>query len=227
MASIFGPVTSTTLRTEVRENLREAIVHGRLKPGDHLKENEISEQMSVSRSPVREAFRQLEQEGLIESIPNRGVFVKKYNANEIEEIFRLRAALENLAFEWVIIGNKLHDEDWAMLESLIEQQQEAIASHAFERLTDLDMGFHEYIVKKAGSTRLLKMWQSLRGQIQVLFYQRFRALETVPETVDVDHHVIIDALRVNDIDRLKQFNREINVRVARECIEVFEANGIG
>ena len=226
MRDLFKRAMPKTLRTEVGEMLRDAIVTGRLKPGDHLKENEISEQMGVSRSPVREAFRHLEQEGLIESIPNRGVFVKSFNAKEIEEIFTLRAALENLAFELVIQGDKLPGEDWEQLDKFILKQKTAMESKSFDELTRFDMDFHEYIVRKADSTRLLKMWRSLRGQILVLFYQRFRALDDVYETVQPDHHLILEALRSGDIIRLKDICREINARVAQDCIKVFKANGM-
>jgi DNA-binding GntR family transcriptional regulator len=66
------------LRAEVVDMLRDAIIDGRPKPGEHLKESYIADQMSVSRSPIREALRQLEQEGLIVSIPNRGCFVRRF-----------------------------------------------------------------------------------------------------------------------------------------------------
>jgi DNA-binding GntR family transcriptional regulator len=220
MGDLFNRAVSKTLRTEAREMLRDAIVTGRIKPGDHLKEGEISEQMGVSRSPVREAFRQLEQEGLIESVPNRGVFVKKFDAKEIEEIFTLRAVLENLAFELVISGELMNALDWAELETLLLKQQAAMEAQALDQLTILDMDFHEYVVTKAGSSRLLKMWQSLRGQIQVLFYQRFHNLESVYETVNHDHHKILDVLKAGDIESLKKFNRQINNRVAQDCIKV-------
>jgi DNA-binding GntR family transcriptional regulator len=220
MAPIFGKAVSKTLRTEVLEMLRDAIVSGKLEPGEHLKENEIAEQMSVSRSPVREAFRQLEQEGLIVSIPNQGCYVKSFSAKEIEEIFTLRATLENLACELVIQGEKLTPADYGHLETYVERQRDAIGAQAFDLLTRLDMDFHEFICRKSESERLLKMWQSLRGQIQVLFYQRFRALERVPETVDSDHEDILASLRNGDIQEIQLLNKEINARVARECIAV-------
>jgi DNA-binding FadR family transcriptional regulator len=64
------------------------------------------------------------------------------------------------------------------------------------------------------------MWQSLRAQIQVLFYQRFQTLDWVPDTVDVDHSAILDALRQGDAGRFSQINKEINARVAEECVQV-------
>jgi DNA-binding GntR family transcriptional regulator len=220
-AGLFSRATPRTLRTEVVDMLRDAIVRGQLLPGEHLKENEIAAQMSVSRSPVREAFRQLEQEGLIESFPNQGCYVKTFDAKEIEDIFTLRAVLENLAFEMVISNDLLQQSDWETLDHFIEQQRIAIEEQRFNQLTNLDMDFHEFFCEKSGSKHLLQMWRSLRSQIQILFYQRFRALEEVPQTVDSDHHDMLEILRAGDLDRIKQMNREVNARVAEDCIEVF------
>lgn len=225
MVQLLSKPTSKTLRTEVMMILHEAIVSGQLKPGDHLKESDLASQLSVSRSPVREALRQLEQDGLVVSVPNQGSYVKKYTHKEIDEIFTLRAALENLACELIIQGDKLSEEDWVRLDWFIEKQREAIDAQAFDELTELDMDFHEFICEKSESERLLTMWRSLRGQIQVLFYQRFRALEQVPQTVDVDHMAILDALRLADIEEITKLNKKINARVAQECIDIFAANG--
>ena len=220
MALLTSRPISKTLRTEVKEILHRAIVSGQLQPGDHLKETEIAEQLSVSRSPVREAFRQLEQDGLLTSYPNQGTFVKSYDAKEIEEIFTLRAVLENLAFELIIRDGKLKEADWARLDWYVEQQHKAIEAQSYHQLTELDMDFHEFFCRVSGSERLVAMWQSLRSQIQVLFYQRFKALELIPGTVDTDHAAILDALGQGNIDTLKKLNRRINARVARECIDV-------
>ena len=217
---MFNKATSRTLRTEVVDMIRDAIVSGRLKPGEHLKETVLAEQMSVSRSPVREALRQLEEEGLIVSIPNQGSFVKVFDEKDIKEIFTLRAALEDLACEIVLRDGKLQLADFRRFEAYIEQQREAIKAQDFDRLTKLDMAFHEFICKKSEFERLLKMWQSLSGQIQVLFYQRFQTFDEVPQTVDIDHSAILEALRHGDAERFSRINREVNARVAEECIQV-------
>jgi DNA-binding GntR family transcriptional regulator len=220
VAQLFNKATSRTLRTEVVDMIRDAIMTGKLKPGEHLKEAVLAKQMSVSRSPVREALCQLEQEGLIVSIPNQGRFVKMFDEKDIEEIFILRAALEDLACEIILKNGKLQPTDFQRLEVYIEQQREAIAARDFDQLTKLDMGFHEFICRRSESERLLKMWQSLRAQMQVFFYQRFQTLDWVPETVDTDHSAILEALRRGDLQRFSQISREINARVAEECMQV-------
>ena len=225
MNQVFDKAKSRTLRTEVVDMIRDAIVTGKLKPGEHLKETILAEQMSVSRSPVREALRQLEQEGLVVSIPNQGSFVKAFDEDDVREIFTLRTALEELACEIVLRNGNLSEDDLQLLEAYIEQQREAIESRDFDSLTELDMDFHEYICSRSGLKRLLKMWQSLRAQIQVLFYQRFHAFAEVPETVDTDHSEIIDALREGDADKFSEISREVNERVAEECVRMLRAIG--
>jgi DNA-binding GntR family transcriptional regulator len=219
-AQLFNKATSRTLRAEVVDMIRDAIITGKLKPGEHLKETVLAKQMSVSRSPVREALRQLEQEGLVVSIPNQGSFVKVFDEKDIEEIFTLRAALEDLACEIVLRDGNLQSADFQRLEAYIEQQREAIEARDFDQLTKLDMEFHEFICRKSESERLLKMWQSLRAQMHIFFYQRFQALDWVPETVDTDHSAILEALRQGSVEQFSQINKEINARVAEECVQV-------
>jgi len=215
---------SRTLRTEVVDILRDAIVSGQLRPGEHLKENTVAAQLAVSRSPVREAFRQLEQEGLIVSIANQGSFVISFDEVDIREIFTLRAMLEGLACEIVLKEGPLQPADLAQLDSYVERQRAAIRAGDYHLLTNLDMQFHEYICRKAGFERLLKMWQGLRAQIQILFFQRFEALVEGREAVETDHATIMEALRQGDLARFSLINREINDRVAQECIQVLCAS---
>lgn len=221
---LLASIKPRTLRSEVLSILRDAIVWGQLAPGQHLKENEIADQLDVSRSPVREAFRHLEQEGLITSIPNQGSFVREFDEHDIRDIFRLRTTLEVLACELIVERGGLTDADLTYLEALIGQQKAASESADFEELTQLDMDFHEFLCEKAGSERLLKMWRSLRTQILVLFYQRFRAYpDYVPATVESDHRAILDALLAANLERISQLHADINVRVADESVRALHA----
>jgi DNA-binding GntR family transcriptional regulator len=224
-AQLFDRIQPRTLRAEIVDVLRDAIVSGKLESSEHLKESVIAEQMSVSRIPVREAFQQLEQEGLIVSIPNQGSFVKVFDEKDIREIFTLRGALESLACELVLSNDLLQPEDLEHLEGYVDQQREAIDARDFDRLTKLDMDFHEFICRKSESERLLKTWRSLRAQIQVLFHQRFRTYDWIPETVETDHSAIMKALRQGDVQRVAQVHKEINARVAEECIQMTHAMG--
>jgi DNA-binding GntR family transcriptional regulator len=165
----------------------------------------------------------LEQEGLLVSIPNQGSYVREFSESDIREIFTIRAVLENLACEIIFKEEKLQPADLKHLEACIERQREAIKAEDFDKLTKLDMEFHEFLCAKSGFERLLKMWQGLRAQIQVLFYQRFQTLAEVPHTVDTDHSDILEALHQGDLERFSEINKEINARVAEECIQVIHS----
>lgn len=220
MAAVFGPVSPKTRRIEVSAILRDAIVTGRLRPGQHLKEIDISQQMKVSRSPVREAFRQLEQEGLLVSIPNQGCYVKEFSAQEIRELYVLRAALENLAFETILKDALLRPENIVDLEHIIAEQQRFIDGHDYAELAHMDMRFHEYLCELSGLSRLVEMWRSLRGQILMLFFQRFYQMDWVPATVIPHHRAILDGLRAGDFEALRRLNNGINEQVSQECIDL-------
>ncbi|MFB0546849.1 MAG: GntR family transcriptional regulator, partial [Anaerolineae bacterium] len=140
--AIFNKIEQSSLRHEVVDMIREAIISGKLEPGTHLAENALASQMSVSRAPIREALRQLEQEGLIVSIPNKGSFVKDFDEKDIDEVFTLRATLENLAME-LALGEGLQESDFDHLAQLINSQKEAVENEDFDRLTTLDVQFHE------------------------------------------------------------------------------------
>jgi len=218
---VFTPVKPTTLRETIVDTIRNAIINGQLKAGEHLKETVIAEQMSVSRSPIREAFRELEQEGLIKSTPNQGCYVRSFTENDIHEIFTLRATLEGLAGEILIKDQCLSPEDFQQLETYIAQQEQAIAARDLNRLTKLDMEFHWFLCARTGFTRLVKMWQGLSIQMQVLFNLRFQARpDFIPQTVHTDHIALINALRAGDVAEFTRFNKEINARVAQECVAV-------
>ncbi len=218
--AIFNKIEQISLRHEVVDMIREAIISGKLEPGTHLAENALASQMSVSRAPIREALRQLEQEGLIVSIPNKGSFVKDFDEKDIDEVFTLRATLENLAME-LALGEGLQESDFDHLAQLINSQKEAVENEDFDRLTTLDVQFHEFIVAKANHKRLFKMWYALHAQCRTLLNRRFRAFpDYVPETVVPDHTAIMNALLTGDMQRISELNREINARVAKECKEL-------
>lgn len=213
-----------TLRSEVVDILRDAIMTGQLAPGERLKETAVAAQLSVSRSPVREAFRQLEQEGLIISVPNQGSFVRTFDEHDVREIFALRTVLEDLACETVMNESRLGPRDLAHLEGLVDEQRLAIDAEDFDRLTKLDMEFHEYLCTRSGMQRLLSMWQDLRAQIQIFVRQRFEAMDYAPETVHTDHAAIMGALQSGDPAQFSKINKEINERVAEECILMLRAS---
>ena len=94
---ILNEINLTPLRDSIADSLRESIINGKIKPGERLLEPIVAKQLGVSRTPVREAFFQLESEGLVEVMPRRGAIVSEISVNDANELYSVRAVLEGLA----------------------------------------------------------------------------------------------------------------------------------
>ena len=104
---------SCSLTDEILNIVRDRILRGEYKIGQKIKETQIAEELKVSRTPIREAFKQLEMEGLIDYVPNRGCFAKGFTAQDIEDLYSVRKALEVLAVEWAV--ERIDDDQLAQL----------------------------------------------------------------------------------------------------------------
>ena len=180
------------LREIVCEVLRDAIRGGILKPGEWLKENDLADELLVSRTPVREAIRKLEQEGYVVTVPRRGAYVASVSIRDINEIFEIRAALEALACE--LAAERITDEEQERLERLLVGIGRAIEEHDMER-TDIE--FHELLYQAARNERLLVIIGNLREQLT-----RFRTISMsypgrLKATLE-EHRAIVDAIGAGD-----------------------------
>ncbi len=215
---VFGKIETQTMENGILRSVRDAIISGSIGLGQHLNETEMARQMAVSRIPIREALKKLEQEGLVVRVVNRGVFVVDFDEDDIREVFSLRALLEGMAIEWAI--PQLSAEDYQALRKLVEAQEQAIASGDFYELARLDMRFHEFICTRAGHERLLKSWREIHRQCQVLLNMRFHHMaDFTPETVPIDHYQLLRAMESNAPDAAIQLTGEISERVQHECVE--------
>src|SRR5688572_3458655 len=95
----FSQIRAMNLREQVVEQIRTAIIEGRLKPNDHIVESSLTQMLGISRTPVREALILLEQDGLVVSYPNRGSYVRNFTSQDVDEVFSMRTMLENFAGE--------------------------------------------------------------------------------------------------------------------------------
>lgn len=214
--AVFAQIRTTNLRDQVVEQVRTAIIEGRLKPGDHVAEVKLTEQLGVSRTPVREALLLLEREGLVVAEPNRGCFVRAFSEADVSAIFSMRTVLENFAAERVI--GSLAAADFAALNALIAQQEELIRADDFKGVRSTDMAFHQTLVERAAHPLLERGWRELVAQIAALLYLRAEAIRDYDEQRAVqDHRAILAALRAGDLAAVKAQHERINDRVAAEC----------
>jgi len=212
----FSKISPTNLRDQVVKQIRAAIIEGRLKPLDHIREVVLTKQLGVSRTPVREALILLEREGLIVAEINRGSFVRAYTEEDVINIFTMRTNLEDFAGKLII--DKLDNDDIVYLESLIERQRLAIDGGDTKNIRTLDMSFHEYLVNKSNHPILIRSWQELVAQIAALLHLRREAIPDYDEhRVIIDHQSIVNAYKKRDLQDLQAQNRRINERVAGEC----------
>ena len=212
----FYLVPNVKLRDNVVNQIRLAIIEGRLNPGDHVTEALLSEQMGVSRTPVREALILLEREGLIVALPNRGFYVREYTVEDVGHIFSMRIVLENYAAELNI--NRLTQHDFDQLDELIERQRLAILANDLKLVRSIDMDFHRYIVAHSRHPLLLRNWTEFVAQIAALLYLRAESVEYDEMLVIGDHVRILDGYKRRDLEEVQRANREINNRVCGECV---------
>jgi DNA-binding GntR family transcriptional regulator len=187
------PIERSSLVDIVRKRLIELIQAGELRPEDRIIETRLAEMLGVSRSPVREALRQLEQQGLVRSYVNRGYSVSHLGARDFEELTVIRIALEKAAIG-VLTRRGLEPRGELRLRAIIAKMKEAAAEPPdLPRCTTLDTEFHEELCRLAGNERLLALRASLAGQISLALAANNRAFPGV-EHFAHRHRDLIDAV---------------------------------
>jgi DNA-binding GntR family transcriptional regulator len=191
----FAPPVRRALRNDVYDALRQAMMAGDLQPGQRVNEAEIARQMQISRAPIREAIRLLEQEGLVESFPGRGTFVVTLSRADVEEVYTLRADVEARAIRRAL--SRLTPDDVRTIEELVGAMVEAATSGDVAALLEADIAFHRVIVEEAGWPRLRKIWESLHPQTLTLY-----TLTTLTDWSPLDHarrhEPLLAAIRAGD-----------------------------
>ena len=180
---------------QVTETLRMAIIAGRFEPGERLIESVLSAELGTSRGPVREALRQLENEGLVMSFPYRGAVVLGVSDDEVHEVLiPIRLTLERSSFARAL--EKMTDNDFAELGKQIWLMEQAGKANDLLKLVEADLAFHEIVILASGQLHTLQIWRTIEPRIRAYFYryERFRSFE---ETVD-EHRALLAALQTRD-----------------------------
>ncbi len=197
MESVVLPeMTHSSLRHRITNVLRKAIVEGRLNPGDRIVEEEVSEQLKVSRGPVREALRQLEQEGLVVIYPYRGTEVLGVSQEEVEEVLvPIRLTLERFAFRHAL--PHLTEADFNALATIVAAMQRAADEGDLDRLAEDDVRFHELVISRAGQPHCEQVWRTIEPRVRAHFRRDVPAHSSLFELPD-EHQELLDALRTRD-----------------------------
>lgn len=182
-------------RTKIFNKIREDILEGRYKDGEALTETRLAEEFGVSRTPIREVIRQLELDGLVESIPNRGVFVVGVTPQDIEEIYEIRILVEGLAARWA--AERITDEELKALTDAYELMEFYTAKNDIGQIARFNTEFHEIIFEAARSKYLKKILTNIQSYIQ---WARLSSLKTEgrAERALFEHRAIVEALNNRD-----------------------------
>src|SRR5712691_4745809 len=152
-----------TLWQRVYDHLREEILAGRLQPGAELAEVALSEQLGVSRGPLREAIGRLAAEGLVTVRPRRGAVVRSLSKEEFLELYQVREALEMMAVRLAV--PRLAADDFATLQGLIETMAKHAEREEVAEFFEANVAFHGHLFAASGNGRLLELYRQLLGQM--------------------------------------------------------------
>jgi len=181
-----------SLREEVYESLRKSILHGKLKAGQRLIEEQLANQVGISRTPVREAFHKLERDELVTRLPKGGFAVREFTKEDVEEIFGIRSALESYASYLATLH--ITPEKIAALEKKVEEAKDALESGDDEKLVQLNTDFHDITYKSCKSRKLIEMINNFRDY----FYRYRSALLHTEKGMEYsigDHRRMLEAMK--------------------------------
>jgi len=194
-----------SLSSVVFESLEYAILNGEMEPGEHLNETAIAEKYGVSRGPVREACRRLEEAGLVEFIVNRGVFVKKLDFGDALEIYQIRAAL--FAFAGRILARRVTNEQIDQLSRLIADMESASERGDADAYYAGNLEFHGSLMRFTGYRRLVRLYEGLNKEVHV-FRRRGLAENANRRASCAEHRAIVEELKGGNPSRIARVMRD-------------------
>jgi DNA-binding GntR family transcriptional regulator len=219
---LTGPAARTSLGDVVAERLREAILNSELSPGQHLREEQISESLEVSRGPVRDAFLILEREGLVTLSRHRGATVVQLSVEDFGEVYSLRSVIEELAVRLAI--RRRDDSDLQALEQSLAELRTGMKRKITEQVAArLDVNFHDNIFRAAHHERLYRSWLTIRMQVHWFLLLRTVASQDWREGMIDSHGRILELIRAGDeagaVSMVSDHIRSAYNRICRTLIE--------
>ena len=211
------------LREIVYEQLKMQILRGKIVPGTRMMEVELAEEMGVSRTPVREAIRKLEKEGLVTIEPRRGAYASDISVKDMVDTLEVREDLEGLAAS--LAAERMNADQIQELMRLTKGYSEAIKNSDMEKIISYDEQFHRHIVACSGNKTLMQISetvQELALRFRYLYYDDFSRYENMP----VEHKRIIDAITSGNAEEARsvadEHVKKLKEFVIREGSDVFK-----
>lgn len=202
------------LREIVFEYLRNSILKGELEPGERLMELQLAEQLGVSRTPIREAIRKLELEGLVEMIPRKGAYVADLSIKDVLDVLEVRMFLEGLAA--YLAAERMTDDDIDELKNILKKFEDSIDNKDRESMILLDNQFHDKIIEGSRNNKLIQIVQSLHEQFQrfrVIYFNEYNEHEDLLKY----HQAIVEAILQRDRKKAQEY-AQTHVKMIEESI---------
>ncbi|MBQ7919592.1 MAG: GntR family transcriptional regulator [Lachnospiraceae bacterium] len=183
------------LRDVVFNTLRQAILTGELKPGERLMEIHLANKLGVSRTPIREAIRKLELEGLVTMIPRRGAEVAQITEKSMSDVLEVRRAVDALCVE--LACERISEEELEALKTACDNFEDAVNSGDVKKIAQADVALHDIIVRATGNQRLVQLVNTLSEQ---MYRYRFEYIKDVSQhrSLVEEHRVIYESILKKD-----------------------------
>jgi GntR family transcriptional regulator of gluconate operon len=210
-----------SLAEDAADRIREQILSSGFRPGEHLVEAKIAEQLAISRGPVREAFKLLRAEGLLKEEPRRGTFVVSLTANDVREIYGLRAALEGRAAR--TLARDRRPETLDRLRALADQIDTAVAAGDSSAVARADLAFHQGLCELCGNARILEVFDRYVPTLRALLRLDELVLRSLSE-VSLQHRPLVEAIEAGDDDSASRLLAEHSEQAGELIAGIVSAN---
>ena len=214
MSLTFQPMMeSRPIREIAYEVLKKAIITGEIPAGERIVETDYADRLHISRTPLREALRKLERDGLVEYVMRRGVIVHAFTTEDVEQIYTIRNCLEMLTLPDII--ERATPEDIARLREMLAKMDELNAKNDVEALSPVAREFHTAITAISGKNRILRV---IEGQDE--YIRRFSAMAIRQEDrrneANEEHHRLVDLIEQKDLPAFEALMKQ-HIERSKEC----------
>ena len=196
------------LREVVFNTLRQAILRGELKPGERLMEIQLANKLGVSRTPIREALRKLELEGLVNMVPRKGAEVADITEKSLRDVLEVRKALEELSVQ--LACEKITEEEIEELKRVAERFKDTLDDQDVTKIAEADVAFHDIIYTATDNQKLILLLNNLREQMYRYRVEYLKKEEAYPQLI-AEHEELID--------NISKRNKEEATRIMCEHID--------
>lgn len=214
--SIFESTSHGSLGSKIFILLRDRILNESYQCGDKLNELTLAKELKISRTPIREALKQLELEGLVESIPNKGVYVKGFSPRDIDDMFEIRLSLEGLAVSFAI--DRMDEVHLAKIKEVFELLEFYTTKGDFDKVNDFNILFHESIYQATQSTYFEQILKDIHYYVSVTSRHSIARPERLESSL-LEHRAILEAIIDGDkeeaTERIQRYIRKTQMLVRK------------